>query len=149
MPNLTDVLNDINEDKPTVEELAKGVCIPLAGGTLPTLAFINFTVSDTEQSGYTWTAPNGTWEAKATHGGTGYTFGFGPIGSPVNKLRIWETALGLVLTNSALTWDGERVLVSNPIASADAVTNIMSLTQTEYDAIGTPDDSTLYVINGA
>ena len=147
MPNLTDVLNDILEDKPTVEEIAKGVCIPLVGGTLPTNAYVNFTVSDTEQSGFTWTAPLGTWTSKATHS-TGYTLGFDGAGS-ATKLGIWEDALGLILTNSALTWDGERVLVSNPIASADAVTNIMSLTQTEYDAIGTPDDSTLYVINGA
>jgi hypothetical protein len=32
------------------------------------------------------------------------------------------------------------------IAGADAITNVVSLTQAEYDAIGTPDASTLYVI---
>ncbi len=32
------------------------------------------------------------------------------------------------------------------VTGADKVTNIMSLTQTEYDAIGTPNASTLYVI---
>jgi hypothetical protein len=41
-------------------------------------------------------------------------------------------------------------LPSNPIGvtGADIVTNIMSLTQAEYDAIVTPSASTLYVING-
>jgi hypothetical protein len=39
-------------------------------------------------------------------------------------------------------------LVSNPagITGADAVTNIVSLTQAEYDAIATPNAATLYVI---
>ena len=32
------------------------------------------------------------------------------------------------------------------VTGADAITNMMSLTQAEYDAIGTPDASTLYVI---
>jgi hypothetical protein len=32
------------------------------------------------------------------------------------------------------------------IAGADAITNVVSLTQAEHDAIGTPDASTLYVI---
>lgn len=32
------------------------------------------------------------------------------------------------------------------VTGADQITNIMSLTQSEYDAIGTPDNSTLYVI---
>jgi hypothetical protein len=34
------------------------------------------------------------------------------------------------------------------ITGADAITNIVSLTQAEYDAITTPDASTLYVIAG-
>jgi hypothetical protein len=39
-------------------------------------------------------------------------------------------------------------LVSNPagITGADAVSNIVSLTQAEYDAIATPNAATLYVI---
>ena len=32
------------------------------------------------------------------------------------------------------------------ITGADAITNMVSLTQAEYDAIGTPDAATLYVI---
>lgn len=35
------------------------------------------------------------------------------------------------------------------VTGADAVTNIMSLTQSEYDAIGTPDASTFYIITDA
>ena len=34
------------------------------------------------------------------------------------------------------------------VTGADAVTNIISLTQAEYDAIGTPGPSTLYIITG-
>lgn len=34
------------------------------------------------------------------------------------------------------------------ITGADAVTNIVTLTQAEYDAIGTPDASTVYIIVG-
>ena len=39
---------------------------------------------------------------------------------------------------------------SNPtgVTGADTVTNMMSLTQAEYDAIVTPNASTLYVITG-
>ena len=50
---------------------------------------------------------------------------------------------------STLTNDS-NYLPSNPteVTGADIVTNIMSLTQADYDAIATPDASTLYVING-
>jgi len=50
---------------------------------------------------------------------------------------------------STLTNDS-NYLPSNPtgVTGADIVTNIMSLTQAEYDAIVTPNASTLYVING-
>lgn len=39
-------------------------------------------------------------------------------------------------------------LFSDPsgVTGADAITNVMSLSQSEYDAITTPDASTLYVI---
>lgn len=145
MPNLTDVLED--EDEITVQNIAKGVCLPLVGGTLPTNAFINFTVDDTNQSGYTWTAPNGTWTSKTTHG-TGYTFDFNTGTGADIKFEIHEDAGRLSNRDDGVFWENERVLVSAPIASADAITNIMELTQTEYDAI-TPVASTLYVINGA
>lgn len=46
-----------------------------------------------------------------------------------------------------------RIAASNKVSSdptgvtgADAITNMVSLTQAEYDAIGTPDTATLYVI---
>lgn len=64
---------------------------------------------------------------------------------------------GITLANSA-TQPGDNVstltndatyVPSNPtgVTGADAITNIMSLTQAEYDAI-TPNASTLYVIVG-
>lgn len=44
--------------------------------------------------------------------------------------------------------DVQPVVLTDPtgISGADAVTNIVSLTQVEYDAIGAPNASTLYVI---
>ena len=44
--------------------------------------------------------------------------------------------------------DSDNVPATDPsgITGADKITNIVSLTQAEYDAIGTPDASTLYVI---
>ena len=146
MPNLTDVLN--GEDESTIYENALEVCIANSGTTtLPTLTWLNFTVNDTEQGGYKWTTHTGdVWTSKVTHG-AGYTLGSTGGGS-ATKLSIWEDALGLELGNTYLTWDGDKVLVSNPIAGASDVTNIMSLTQAQYNAIGTPDASTLYVING-
>lgn len=48
---------------------------------------------------------------------------------------------------SELTND-EAYVTSDPtgVTGADAITNIMSLTQAEYDAIVSPDAATLYVI---
>lgn len=50
---------------------------------------------------------------------------------------------------SDLTNDAAYV-TSDPtgVTGADAITNMMSLTQAEYDAIVTPNASTLYVITG-
>jgi len=46
------------------------------------------------------------------------------------------------------TPDLSAYIESDPsgITGADAVTNIISLTQAEYNAIGTPDAATLYVV---
>jgi hypothetical protein len=48
------------------------------------------------------------------------------------------------------TPDLSDYVVSDPtgVSGADAITNIMSLTQAEFDAIGSPNASTLYVITG-
>ena len=42
-------------------------------------------------------------------------------------------------------------VLSDPtgVTGADAVTNIISLTQSEYDAIGTPNAATIYIIMDA
>lgn len=44
-----------------------------------------------------------------------------------------------------------NAVASDPsgITGADAVANIVSLTQAEYDAIGSPDAATVYVITDA
>lgn len=46
---------------------------------------------------------------------------------------------------------GSQLLLSNTsgVTGADAVTNIMSLTQSEYNAIGSPNASTFYIITDA
>jgi len=48
----------------------------------------------------------------------------------------------------ALTWDWWQLVETNPswVTWADKVTNVMSLSQSEYDAIWTPDSSTFYII---
>ena len=53
---------------------------------------------------------------------------------------------GATVTNK-VTLQAIARLFSDPsgVTGADAITNVMSLTQAEYDAI-TPDSSTLYVI---
>jgi len=42
-------------------------------------------------------------------------------------------------------------VLSDPtgVTGADEVTNIISLTQSEYDAIGTPNAATIYIITDA
>ena len=56
-------------------------------------------------------------------------------------------------TYQAMAKEGEPAgaVVSDPtgVTGADAVTNIMSLTQAEYDAIVTPNASTIYAITDA
>lgn len=89
----------------------------------PSLAQVATSGSFSDLSG---TISNGTWQAATialAYGGT-----------------------------SATTASGARanlkVPASDPtgITGADAISNIVSLPQTEYDAIGTPDPTTLYVI---
>ena len=42
-------------------------------------------------------------------------------------------------------------VLSDPtgVTGADAVANILSMTQSEYDAIGTPNAATIYIITDA
>jgi hypothetical protein len=51
---------------------------------------------------------------------------------------------------SSLTSIPSNILRSNisGITGADVISNIVSLTQAEYDAISTSDSATLYVITG-
>lgn len=61
----------------------------------------------------------------------------------------YATAAQGALADTALqAADVTNMVESDPtgVSGADAITNIMSLTQAEYDAIGTPNASTLYVI---
>lgn len=71
----------------------------------------------------------------------------------VSNLKITGGTTGQVLSTDGagnLSWidAGSGGIQSNTagIAGADVVTNIVSLTQAEYDAIVSPDASTLYII---
>ena len=56
-------------------------------------------------------------------------------------------AAGTVTNKVTLQNIARRFSDPTGVTGADAITNVMSLTQAEYDAI-TPDASTLYVIQG-
>ena len=55
------------------------------------------------------------------------------------------------MTFTKSTDSGGDVSLSDPtgVTGADAVTNIISLTQSEYEAIGTPNAATIYIITDA
>jgi hypothetical protein len=91
-------------------------------------------------------------------GGTGITSSGGPITSSgaITVALDSATIASLALADSALQ-SGDNVsdltndagyVESDPagVTGADAITNIMSLTQAEYDAIVSPNASTLYVV---
>ena len=63
------------------------------------------------------------------------------LGTAAQQLRVNSGATGLeYFTSQAI------VSSTTGITGADAVTNIVSLTQAEYNAIGSPDAATLYLI---
>jgi len=55
------------------------------------------------------------------------------------------------MTFTKSTDSGGGGVLSDPtgVTGADEVTNIISLTQSEYDAIGTPNAATIYIITDA
>lgn len=91
-------------------------------------------------------------------GGTGITSSGGPITSSgaitvaldaasIASLALADSALQSGDNVSALTNDAGYVESDTTgVTGADAITNIMSLTQAEYDAIVSPSASTLYVV---
>ena len=148
MPNLTDVLND--EDQGTVEEIAKFVCLPLGGGTMeedftmPVTKYINYAVSDTEESGHKWVAPNGTWTMQVFHS-TGYRLDFGTdvmFEIAENAKRFTSGVNGLTLDNHPILVSDDSGITGSPVE----LKNIISLIQTEYNAIGTPSATTFYIV---
>jgi hypothetical protein len=97
---------------------------------------------------------NGAGTVTSVATGTGLTGG--PITSTgtvaldsasIASLALADTALQSGDNVSTLTNDAGYV-ESDPagVTGADAITNIMSLTQAEYDAIVSPDAATLYVV---
>lgn len=147
MPNLTDVLNDEFEDKPTVENLALGVCVGLWGeNTVNTDFWLQIGVNNTGgHGGIEWSAPNGTWQETAIHN-TGYKLTFNGF----DRLSIWEDANELELTNDGLMWDGafRAITTSEHRLGTSMIKEIVEITQVGYDDLTTPDGSTMYVIIG-
>lgn len=143
MPNLTDVLLSELEDKPTVENLAMGVCIALYGtNTLMTNTLIQFDMSETATGGLQWLAPLGTWEQKAIHGdGMEFTF------DGYSRLELHEDGKSVINSANGLYWDGGRLLPSDPVATATELVNTMVMTQVAFNAI-TPVANTQYLIVG-
>jgi hypothetical protein len=63
---------------------------------------------------------------------------------------ITQGSTNLFMTTAEQTKLSKAVQSDNSgVAGADAITNIVSLTQGEYDAIGAPDSTTLYYITDA
>ena len=63
----------------------------------------------------------------------------------------YATAAQGTLADSAVQPADIALMVESDVTGvtgADAITNVISLTQAEYDAIVTPDAATLYVITG-
>lgn len=61
--------------------------------------------------------------------------------SGTTKYVTFQSAVGNALTDRVTS-------ITTGITGADKVTNIVSLTQAEYDAIGTKNASTFYIIVG-
>ena len=81
----------------------------------------------------------------ATISGTTGTFTTSNLGTV--STGTWNgTAIGDSYISSASTWNAKPSSDPTGITGADAVTNIVSLTQAEYDAIGTPSATTVYII---
>lgn len=76
-------------------------------------------------------------------------------GQLASDTAVLETSLGTLTfvddgvgNLTILNSDGSTLtVVSNSVTATD-VTNIVQLTQAEYDALGTPDSTTLYIIVG-
>jgi hypothetical protein len=68
----------------------------------------------------------------------------------IAQSNVTQHQAALNITESQIS-DLASYVDSDPtgVTGADAVTNMMSLTQAEYDAIGTPDTSTFYIITDA
>jgi hypothetical protein len=137
---------------------------------------VTIALGDITQSGATtnqvatW---NGTaWVPQTPSGGGGGGGGISAVGATLDDIlsvsgadlvaddlgadRIygWDDSAGKAIgfsLGAGLETDGTAIkskLVSDPtgITGADAITNLMSLTQAEYNAIASPNASTLYII---
>ena len=93
------------------------------------------------------TAKVGNWDTAYSwgdHSAAGYITGY-----TVTESDVTAHEAALSITESQISDLGNYVESDTTgITGADAVTNIVSLTQAEYDAIVTPNASTMYVIVG-
>ncbi len=72
-------------------------------------------------------------------------------GTPLNSI-LWGTGgMGATLSVFEVGLPGDNLAIisdTTGVTGADRINNIISLTQAEYDAIGSPDANTMYVIVG-
>ena len=139
MPNLTDLLEA--EDLETIRSIAWDI---------PTTRFVTYDVSDIAGSGFEWTADGGTWTNQVLLAAGGYQLAFDTGTGPSVKFEITENAHRFTSNVNGLFLDNEQVLVSDTsiTSGSDAITNLVSLTDTEYAGIGTKGTTTLYIVTG-
>lgn len=112
------------------------------------LGFDAAVAATTEVTANTAKTSNATHTGDVT-GATALTIADGAVTAVKTHADV-QTSLGLA--DSAVQPAAiSKMIVSDTtgITGADAVTNIVSLTQAEYDAIGSPDASTFYIITDA
>lgn len=100
------------------------------------------TVSYVIEDGANWEIGTGTYTA------TGTTLARTTVLESTNADAAITLSGSAEVFLTAVASDINPLVKSDPagITGADAVVNIVTLTQAEYDAIGTPDTSTLYVV---
>lgn len=77
------------------------------------------------------------------HAAAGYLTGY-----TVTEGDVIAHQAALSLTKSQISDMGANVESDPGTTGGSSITNVISLTQAQYDAIGTPDAATLYVIEG-
>ena len=126
----------------TIDNIANGE----SGASVRTKLNLTVTKVNTIAEGATVNATDAALRDRATHTGTQ---AISTVADLQTALDGKATSAQGALADTAVQPAAIATFVeSDPtgITGADAITNIVSLTQAEYDAIATPDASTLFVV---